>query len=57
MIFLSATLKGKKKTKQINSKRNYYTKGKKEISQPTKIKTECSTFKNSQNQTNKRYGS
>ena len=54
MIFLSATLKGKKKTKQLIQKEIITLKEKKEISQPTKIKTGGSTFKNPKNQTNKK---
>ncbi len=54
MIFLSATLKGKKKTKQLIQKKIITLKEKKEISQPTKIKTGGSTFKNPKNQTSKK---
>lgn len=54
LIFLSATFKGKKKDSlEIEQYMNELIK-KKEIAQPTKIKTSGSTFKNPINQTNKK---
>ena len=54
LIFLSASFKGKKSNKiKIQSLMKKY-KEQKEISQPTKIKTGGSTFKNPINQTNKK---
>ena len=54
LIFLSATFKGKEKDSlEINNYMNELTK-KKEMAQPTKIKTSGSTFKNPINQTNKK---
>ena len=54
LIFLSATFKGKEKDSlEINKYMNELIK-KKEIAQPTKIKTSGSTFKNPINQTNKK---
>ena len=54
LIFLSATLKGKKKnSEQINKYMNELNKIK-NMAQPTKIKTSGSTFKNPINQTDKK---
>ncbi len=54
LIFLSATFKGKEKDSlEINKYMNELIK-KKEMAQPTKIKTSWSTFKNPINQTNKK---
>ncbi len=54
LIFLSATFKGKgKDSLEINKYMNELIK-KKEIAQPTKIKTSGSTFKNPINQTDKK---
>ena len=54
LIFLSATFKGKEKDSlEINKYMNELIK-KKEMAQPTKIKTSGSTFKNPINQTNKK---
>ena len=54
LIFLSASLKGRKKTqKDIESKINFL-KGKKSETQPSQIKTGGSTFKNPKNQTQKK---
>ncbi len=54
LIFLSATFKGKEKDSlEIEQYMNELIK-KKEISQPSKIKTSGSTFKNPINQTNKK---
>ena len=54
LIFLSATLKGKKKnSEQISKYMNELNKIK-NIAQPTKIKTSGSTFKNPINQTDKK---
>ena len=54
LIFLSATFKGKEKDSlEINNYMNELIK-KKEMAQPTKIKTSGSTFKNPINQTNKK---
>ena len=44
-IYLSASFKGKKKKKEIENEINFLKK-KKNISQPSKIKTGGSTFKN-----------
>ena len=54
LIFLSATFKGKKKDKILIQNEMKNLKNKKEISQPTKIKTSGSTFKNPINQTDKK---
>ncbi len=54
LIFLSATFKGKKKDKlEIKNYMNELNK-KKELAQPTKLKTSGSTFKNPINQTDKK---
>ena len=54
LIFLSATLKGKKKnSEQISKYMNELNKIK-NMAQPTKIKTSGSTFKNPINQTDKK---
>jgi len=54
LIFLSASFKGKKKDKDKIKKEIFKLKSKKNITQPTKIKTSGSTFKNPINQTNKK---
>ena len=54
LIFLSATLKGIKKTKNLIENQIKNLKERKEISQPTKIKTGGSTFKNPDDKTNKK---
>ena len=54
LIFLSASVKGKKNKKEIIKKKILELKKKKESTQPTKIKTSGSTFKNPINQTNKK---
>ncbi len=46
LIFLSASFKGFKKDKDLISKEIHFLKKKKEQTQPTKIKTSGSTFKN-----------
>jgi UDP-N-acetylmuramate dehydrogenase len=53
-IFLSATFKGNKKNKNLIKKEINSLKNKKELAQPTRIKTGGSTFKNPINQTNKK---
>ena len=56
LIFLSASFKGKKKSsKSIKDKMMAY-KLEKEKTQPNKIKTSGSTFKNPLSQTKKRFG-
>jgi len=54
LIFLSATFSGKEKEKKKIYQEIISLKDKKEISQPTKIKTGGSTFKNPLNQTDKK---
>ena len=54
VIFLSATFKGYEKKKSEIEKYMEELKEKKEISQPTKLKTSGSTFKNPKEQTNKK---
>ena len=54
IIFLSATFKGLKKNKSEIEKYMDELKKQKEISQPTKLKTSGSTFKNPRNQTDKK---
>ena len=54
LIFLSASLKGFKKNKKIIQKDMIKFKEKKEIAQPTRIKTSGSTFKNPINQSDKK---
>ena len=54
LIFLSASFRGKKKKQEIIQKEIIELKKKKDTSQPTKIKTSGSTFKNPINQTNKK---
>jgi UDP-N-acetylmuramate dehydrogenase len=54
LIFLSASFKGKKKDKDKIKKEIIDLKRKKESSQPTKIKTSGSTFKNPIKKTNKK---
>ncbi len=53
-IYLSASFKGKKKEKSLIEKEINFLKKKKEIAQPSKIKTGGSTFKNPLNQTTKK---
>lgn len=53
-IYLSASFKGIKKEKSLIRKEVNFLKKKKIISQPTKIKTGGSTFKNPLNQTNQK---
>tara|TARA_B110000967_G_C18855687_1_gene547080 strand:- start:9 stop:947 length:939 start_codon:yes stop_codon:yes gene_type:complete len=54
LIFLSASFKGEKKEQEIIKNKIIELKKKKEETQPTKIKTSGSTFKNPINQTNKK---
>ena len=54
LIFLSASLKGKKEDKKKIEKEMILLKSKKDKTQPTKIKTGGSTFKNPTDQTNKK---
>ena len=54
LIFLSASFKGKKKNKSKIQKEIFELKNRKDSSQPTKIKTSGSTFKNPINQSNKK---
>jgi len=54
LIFLSASFKGKKKDQNNIKKEVIELKKKKDKTQPTKIKTSGSTFKNPINQTNKK---
>ena len=54
LIFLSATFVGQKKEKNKIQQEIFDLKNKKEFSQPTKIKTGGSTFKNPLNQTDKK---
>ena len=54
LIFLSASFKGQKKNKKEIEKEVFELKKKKENTQPTKIKTSGSTFKNPINQTGKK---
>ncbi|MDA9725567.1 UDP-N-acetylmuramate dehydrogenase [Candidatus Pelagibacter sp.] len=54
LIFLSASLKGFKKNKDLIKNDMKILKAKKEKTQPTKIKTSGSTFKNPINQSNKK---
>jgi len=54
LIFLSGTFKGKKKERNLINKKIEELNEKKEIAQPTKIKTGGSTFKNPKNQTNQK---
>ena len=54
IIFLSASFKGKKKDKKKIEEEIKFLKNKKEISQPTRVKTGGSTFKNPKDQTNKK---
>ena len=53
-IYLSASFKGIAKEKTLIEKEISFFKKKKEIAQPSKIKTGGSTFKNPLNQTNKK---
>ena len=54
LIFLSASFRGVKKSKEIVEKEMNNLKQKKEMSQPTRVKTGGSTFKNPIEQTNKK---
>ncbi len=54
LIFLSASLKGYKKEKSLIKEEVQRLIKKKELAQPTRIKTSGSTFKNPINQTNKK---
>ena len=54
LIFLSASFKGQKKEKNKIEKEIIELRNKKDSTQPTKIKTSGSTFKNPINQTNKK---
>jgi len=54
LIFLSASLKGKLSDKKIIKKEIIDLKEKKELAQPTRIKTGGSTFKNPVEQTNEK---
>ena len=54
LIFLSASFKGKKKDKDKIIKEIFELKNRKESTQPTKIKTSGSTFKNPINQSDKK---
>jgi len=54
LIFLSASFKGKKEDQNEIKKKIIQLKKKKDSTQPTKIKTSGSTFKNPINQTNKK---
>ena len=54
LIFLSASFKGKKKNSQEIKEKMLRLKTKKDINQPTKIKTSGSTFKNPISQTTKK---
>jgi UDP-N-acetylmuramate dehydrogenase len=54
LIFLSASFKGEKKSKDKIKKEMLELKNRKDITQPTKIKTSGSTFKNPINQSDKK---
>ena len=54
LIFLSASFQGKKKDKKKIEEEIKFLKNKKEIAQPTKVKTGGSTFKNPKKLTNKK---
>ena len=54
LIFLSASFKGEKKDKNKIQKEVFELKNRKDKTQPTKIKTSGSTFKNPINQSNKK---
>tara|TARA_Y100001958_G_C21244089_1_gene573160 strand:+ start:843 stop:1751 length:909 start_codon:yes stop_codon:yes gene_type:complete len=54
LIFLSASFKGEKGDKKEISKNILYLKQKKDLNQPTRIKTGGSTFKNPKSQTSKK---
>ncbi len=54
LIFLSASFKGKKKDKDKIKKEVFELKNRKDATQPTKIKTSGSTFKNPINQSDKK---
>ena len=54
LIFLSASFKGFKKKRDLINKEITYLKEKKEQSQPTRIKTSGSTFKNPVDQSDKK---
>ena len=54
LIFLSASFKGQKKNKDKIQKEVFELKSRKDSTQPTKVKTSGSTFKNPINQTDKK---
>ena len=54
LIFLSASFKGAKKDKNLIKDKMEMLKNKKELAQPTRIKTSGSTFKNPIDQSNKK---
>ena len=54
LIFLSASFKGYKKNSNLIKKKMIDLKEKKELAQPTKVKTSGSTFKNPLDQSNKK---
>ena len=54
LIYLSGTFKGKLSKKDLIKKKINELKNKKELSQPLRVKTSGSTFKNPLNQTNKK---
>ena len=54
LIFLSGTFKGKLSSKEKIRKNINYLKNQKELTQPVRVKTSGSTFKNPINQTNKK---
>ena len=54
LIFLSASFKGEKKNKDKIEKEVFELRNRKDSSQPTKIKTSGSTFKNPINQSDKK---
>ena len=56
LIFLSASLKGKKSNRTKILEETNKLKNEKDKNQPTKIKTSGSTFKNPINQTKKKFG-
>ena len=56
IIFLSASFKGKKKDKKKIEEEIKFLKNKKNISQPTRVKTGGSTFKNPKDQNKKVLG-
>ena len=54
LIYLSASFKGEKRDKDIIQKEVFKLKSRKDATQPTKIKTSGSTFKNPINQSDKK---